>query len=811
MYPNLLITSRDVTHINTLHFKTARIICFLLLTLFTHQLTAQVISGTITDATTKETIPFTNIVFNDGKSGTISDLDGRFSFNSTVAGDSVIFSCIGYDDEKVSIHQLMNQPDISLYPTTFNLSSIDVFPGKNPALEIMERVVANAPRHNPDQTTDYSCIIYHKMTFNFDMPSTPTTQIDSLYHDFIDFNNKSYFILIESVSEKQHIMPDKNLERLISGRVSGFKDPALANIPAQIQPFLFYEKYIHLLNNEYLNPISKAGLNNYVFQLKDTLIDAAGDTLFYISFHPQKGKNFKGIKGAFHIHHPSYALKTVAAETSIDEARMKLSIRQNYQKINDTTWFPLQLESTLEMIPGSSRNAIPYPIIGKGKSYVTAVNLSPTLDPKAFSNIQFKDETSRKDAPEVVNYRYEPLTAKDSSTYQMVDSMGQRYNVDALIKLQKSAIKGYIPWGHINIDIQKLLDFNDYEGFKLGLGLWTSEKISQHFSTGGYFVHGFKDKENKYGVGLNLTPFNDLESKIALSYKDDVNATGLIAFLDEFKALSSESFKRLTFETMDRTEEIAGYGEFRFLNYFKTRLGFKYAEITPQLSYRFFDDPILLQSPFELYEGVVMLKWRHKETFSDTSFGRESKGSSWPAVWINYGYGEGTIDKASFSYNRYEAQMHQDFKLSPNTRTSLRLQATKISGSYPSTLLYSAMGSYKSFGLEIPYTFATMRLNEFAASEFAAAYFRHTIPLWINKPQKFKPEIILSTNVAFGNGPEVVNTLNKGYYESGIFFNNLLRQLFVKYGFSVHYRYGPYRLHKEIDNWAFKLGIEFSL
>ena len=54
-------------------------------------------------------------------------------------------------------------------------------------------------------------------------------------------------------------------------------------------------------------------------------------------------------------------------------------------------------------------------------------------------------------------------------------------------------------------------------------------------------------------------------------------------------------------------------------------------------------------------------------------------------------------------------------------------------------------------------------------------------------------------------------TLEKGYYESGVLFNNMLNQLFIGYGLGVFYRYGPYSLEKTIDNFAFKFTINFKL
>jgi len=61
-----------------------------------------------------------------------------------------------------------------------------------------------------------------------------------------------------------------------------------------------------------------------------------------------------------------------------------------------------------------------------------------------------------------------------------------------------------------------------------------------------------------------------------------------------------------------------------------------------------------------------------------------------------------------------------------------------------------------------------------------------------------------------------INTIEKGYFESGIALDNLIRINIMNFtqlglGAGVFYRYGTYHLAKEIDNYAFKFraGIVF--
>jgi hypothetical protein len=84
-------------------------------------------------------------------------------------------------------------------------------------------------------------------------------------------------------------------------------------------------------------------------------------------------------------------------------------------------------------------------MVGTGKSYITAINTKPEFYPKEFDNILMEDVSSSASSPGIDNYRYEPLTARDSLTYHILDSIGRKNHLDALIKTQLSLIKGYLP------------------------------------------------------------------------------------------------------------------------------------------------------------------------------------------------------------------------------------------------------------------------------------------------------------------------------------------------------------------------------
>jgi len=394
--------------------------------------------------------------------------------------------------------------------------------------------------------------------------------------------------------------------------------------------------------------------------------------------------------------------------------------------------------------------------------------------------------------------------------------LGRKLRLDAMINFQKNLIDGFIPMGYLKLDLKKLVGYNQYEGFRLGLGLWTSENLSNKFSTGGYYTHSYKPNDNNYGAGLRLIFNKKLQSEWDFYWDKCLNETGSFNFLDGYASTSSERYKRIYISTMDQIHSISTSIRTRMFQYFKTELAYKYEKSTPVIPYDFFINSSVIQAPFTNHESAIKIKWAHKETFMFTNYGLTSNGTKYPTVWANITYGNGQ-QAESFSFSKIEGQIEKAFRTFPATKMVLRLTSGIINGKYPASKLYSSLGTNgHGVGIESPFTFATMHPNEFAASRFTSFFIRNTYFTGLNKPGSFKPEITLSSSFGISHVkgfPEgsAIQTFNKGYYESGIYFGNLLRQLIFKYGLSVHYRYGPYKLPKEIDNWAFKIGLEIGL
>ncbi|WKN31541.1 TonB-dependent receptor [Porifericola rhodea] len=62
------------------------------------------IRGTVTDGETQETLPGVNVVVKGTTTGTITDIEGKYTLNISADAQTIVFSSVGYESEEVSIN-----------------------------------------------------------------------------------------------------------------------------------------------------------------------------------------------------------------------------------------------------------------------------------------------------------------------------------------------------------------------------------------------------------------------------------------------------------------------------------------------------------------------------------------------------------------------------------------------------------------------------------------------------------------------------------------------------------------------------------
>ena len=815
--------------------KAASLLLFLLFTLFYSSNAQSVqITGRVIDSDTRDALAFVTIQVNEGPEGCISDIDGRFTAQSSVPVYKLKLSYIGYQPVEYLIGKNDKDILIRLTKTAYELPEIVIKPGTNPAHRIISQVIANRYINDHEHLPSFTYTSYEKMVFGPESDSIPA--IDSLASDSSYIKAKAFFerrhlFIIESVVNRSFKFPSDNYNKVIANRVSGFSDPLFVFLISQLQSTTFYKEVVKIVNKDYINPISNGSFKKYYFEIKDTIIEPYPyDTTYVISYRPLLNTNFDGLKGTVSISTNGYALRNVIAMPTRDEGLFSVKIQQQYDFIDSTHWFPSQLNTDLIIKNGiitiDSAQKTSLKMKGSGKSYISNVNLNPKLRRNQFGAIEVDVQPDAYTQPEQIwkKYRVDSLSSRDQMTYTFVDSVGKANKFDKLNKKLDALMNGKITFGYIDMYLDYLFKVNHHEGIRTVLKLSTSDKVSKWLRIGGYSAYGFKDKQWKYGIDgtLIFNRFNDFKLKVG--YYDDVDEAGAdTKFTQERNLLNPERFRDILVEHMDHTKCYEVKISSRVFKYMTFGTGFSVYNRAPLYEYKYLvassENIDVTSSAFNFTEASLSIRYAYGEKFLKNNLNAISLGTEYPILQFSMSHGFKNMLGGQFDYNRFDFKINKSFTIKYVGKTTLTMLAGLIDKDIPSVNLYNANASYtKSFSLYSPGSFATMRMDEFTADRYAALFITHNFGKLLFRSKHFKPEPELVTNLGIGSlsHPENhkmdgIKSYEKGYFESGLVINSLLRLGITKVGFAWFYRYGPYSLPTINENMAWKIAFQFIL
>ena len=812
------------------------------------------VSGKVIDAETKEPLAFVNIIQSGTKTGISTDIDGKFTLRSEKPIYSIYLTYVGYYPQQYSIpNGELDKIVIKLHRKTYDLNEVVILPTENPAHRIIDSVLANRYQNDPEKLKSFSYTSYEKTIFTakldtinrvtFDStgawqrdtilpePDTSmfmvedTTISDSSMNELKDFFNKQDIAIMESVVERKFMAPDKNYENVKANRISGFKDPIFVFLVSQIQSTSFYKEFFNILNKSYINPISTGSKNKYIFIIEDTLYTERLDTVFVISYRPRPNTNFDGLEGVLYINSYKWAIQNAIARPARDEG-LSIKIQQMYELIDSIQWFPVQLNtdvivSNMEIVAGDERARL----VGTGKSYIRDIVINPDLVRRQLAVLGVDVDPNSNEKPESYwnAYRVDSLTERDRRTYAFLDSVGKEANFDKMARSFESLMSGRIPWKFIDIDLDRIIKYNDYQGFYLGLGAHTNDKVSRYFKVGGYWGYGFKDKSAKYGGDVSVVLSRRHEVSWGAQYSYDLVESGGVRFFDDNdNYLTGENWRNFLVSRMNPTKNLSTTLGFRLLRDFKFGLGFKVITKEASDGYQYQiatgEGTSVTQDVFQFTQVTAGFRFAFREEFIVTKRARMSLGTKYPVLWLEYTRGiDGFLD-GEYGYNRLDAKIVKSFYTKYLGKTTLMLKGGYIDRAIPATDLFNGNGSYRFFTIFADNSFGTMKMNEFLSDRYVALYFTHNFGKLLKRWEKFQPEFVLTTNAAFGWLKYDANhlgitykTMDKGFYESGFLINNLLNLRVYSLGVGASYRWGPYSYPMFKDNIALKVSIAFPI
>lgn len=810
-------------------FRCSYLLIFLMLTAQGDLFAQHKVKGRVVSAVSKEPLAFVTVIQEGTQNGTYSDIDGYFTIDLSSPEAPVVFSYVGFAPGKF-VWDRSQQWDIFLTPVVRELTTATILAGENPAEVIMRKVIQRRDKNNPEKSVAFAYNSYNKLVILGDVDSTDMTtavannSLDSSTQKMRDFFKEKHLFMMESASQRRHLPPGKDEEVILASRVSGFKAAPFALLGTQLQSFSVYDENLMVLDISYLSPISGSAISRYFFHLEDTA-RIGGDTLYTISFHPRRIKNFNGLKGSLTINSNGWAVQNIIASPADSANSVQIKIQQQYVKYN-SIWFPEQLNSFLSF-PKMSVNGLS--MVGVSRSYIRDVDFDSPQKRGSFGPVTLRMDPKASEVPDSVwnKYRQHSLDIKEAATYSFLDSVGKAEDFEQKLKIINILATGKIPMGKLSWDLDRFFRANDFEGLRLGAGLHTNDFLSRAFSLGGYYAYGFKDRGHKFGGDALIHLYRKRNAWIQFSYEKDVKESGGNILALKKNGLLNNNFYPIFISRMDDVEKMEARVNGRLIGNLSASVFANYQSVSLLSGSRFIvpksEQISVLVREFTFYETGFGLRWAPGEKLALMGDKEISLGTKWPVFVFRYAFGMSDISNTQSSFNRMDAAVEKTFRFALAGDLSLRVLGGWLPENLPAHMNYNMQGTNtisfdhdRYVGLAAPYTFETMRTNEFMHSRFVQVHIRHSFRDLLFKSKKFRPLFSIVQNMCWGELESVDShsvigrQATQGFFESGLVVDQIIKSGFSGFGLGVFYRYGTYAGASTEDNVVLKLSTNLS-
>jgi hypothetical protein len=820
------------------------------LAFITCSLQAQVtISGIVKDASSLKSIPFASVSF-ISENHTTTNVNGKFKFETENAIDSFTISYIGYETQTISVSN-KNYFVVLLLPKVENQSELKLFAQQLTALDLIKKVVAKKNLNNPQSKLEnYACKAYNKLVISANPdsldstvesvynPKKKTYQSDSTNYKFKKFISKQNLFQTEVVSQFQ-FSKNQMKETVLGLKMSGLKKPIYEIIGYKLQPYSIYDDKYELFETKYVSPISEKGIIDYDFKILDTL--KIGIHKSYLVYFINKKKiNENGLEGILYINENSLA---------ITKAIIQIQGVINIESAHQFDYFPtvnLWIPSYNEVKIIKGKNDDPIKILGgtiyfegendeigkqrkKEVSDITYVLLNTHFYDLNFSSeltianksyaIEIKEDALKKEEDFWKSNSKEPLTSRDLNTYKSIDSLSIKRGLESKLIFGRKIINGYVPLGPIDFDLRYLLSFNNYEGFRIGLGGITNNKFSKKYRLDGYMAEGLKDLKFKYQLGVARKIDDFSNTWFGVSYTDDIQEIASTDFYIEKRTFKIYDQRPFNVSTFYQHNTWRAYLMTKILPKSESIWQLTQSKINPLFDYSYRNEGQLYNN-YNVTTAAVSIQWNPFSNFMyspDSTLEIEKK---YPNFTFQLTQTIPNFLDNNFVFTKIDLQSNFEKKYVNGQKTSFFGQAGLAFGDAPLTHLYNASPNsltegnvFERITVSGKNSFETMYFNEFFSSKYVMLHFKHGFKR-ITIAKKVKPMLVLVTRMAWG---DLVNkqdhvgidfkTMNKGYFESGIELN----QIFKGFGLGTFYRYGAYSLPVFQKNLSIKVTFNIDL
>ncbi len=637
-----------------------------------------------------------------------------------------------------------------------------------------------------------------------------------------------------------HIYNQKEgYKEIITGtNMPGFEEPVYPIYNINFQSENVYDARYIIFDQEYISPLYKKTASFYNFQIeKDSII--SGREVTKLNFLPQEKNNKVLFSGSLYIDKESYAVARVAFEKSGD-----LNIKAYHDFTYDKTsnlWYNssrklyVRQEKTrkeLELFGGRLEVGIEKKVNDDDKAaeelylIIEALNSNFKTDKeidygRKGLKIEIQDSALTQKESYWDKYRGEDaFSTTELARFMDLDSIVAASKITRNLEMIDKFKVGYFPVGFVDIDLKYLVKYNDYEAFRLGIGGQTNEKLSENFRVNGYLAYGTKDAVFKHKIGIGYRLNKEKNTWLNIYKQDDINEFAAESFLTDARVYSLFEPRLINIPTFYLYKQYGMSLQQRLFPSVISEVSLSRKRISQTTSYQFVSDNGEVFSDYVLAEVSLGARWSPLSDFMRTPKGYQEISRGYPILSGQITQGIRGVTESDFNYLKVSGKAEYAIKRPDNSFTEFLVEGHYSTGEVPLTHLFHAYPNapnkdevLQRFSVAGRRSFETMYFNEFFSDKIMIGQVRHRFA-----PFDFfsflKPELVLVSKVAWGDIDNTqrhqnvtVNSLEKGYLESGFELNKLI----FGFGLSASYRYGAYHLPDFEDNLALKFTFYLEL
>ncbi len=821
--------------------------CIIFFFFFTLSIQAQFqLNGIVKDDKNNQPLAFASIHTASG-TNTISDVDGKFNIISLHPIYEFSVSYIGYTKTTVPTQKGKSFYSIALTQDTHTLNEV-IIPSENPALGIIRKTIAQKIQNNPQKKLSafefksYNTLVItanpDSISGKIDTLTTTknTVKIDSANYKFKKTIEKQHLFQTEKVSlfqYKEGIVK----ETILGTKMAGLKQPIYEILGFKLQSFSIYDSNYELFETKYNSPIENNALKEYKYQLLDST-NIQGREVYIIHF--KKKKKTGGLEGVLYIDKNNYAIAK-----AIMRIRGVLDISGihefNYLP-KEKIWFPAN--KSFKIVKGNNDEDIKLlggsiqfqgntdkdfkPRKKQASDFIYLLSKSTNFDLTINQPIEIKKSAIaleiKKEAIDRPNefwntYRKDSLDYRSQKTYSVLDSIAKKNQIELKLTVGRRLINGFIPVGPVDIDLRKFFSFNNYEGFRIGLGGITNDRFSKTIKLEGYTAYGTKDGDFKYNLGVGTLLGGQTNSWVGIAYTDDVREIASTIFSIDKKGFKIYDPRPFNISTFYNYKNWKAFIETKLIPKTESIWEIATTSVMPRFDYSFLLNG-KTYSDYRMTTAMVSLRWNPFSDYMQTPSGRVEVEKRFPKFTFQFTKSIPHLIQNDFDFGKIDFKTEYEKHYLNGNKTTVLFQAGYAFGEIPLTHLYSISPNNitkETILQRITFagknSFETMYYNEFFSSEYAYLQFKHGFHR-ITLFKKIKPSFVFVSRMAWGNLDHnerhsglAYKTLNKGYFESGIELNQIYKGL----GLAGFYRYGPNQLLKFEDNIAIKISYIVDL